>query len=93
MLVRIYYYFTLEQSYGRIEINEKTKLREITEEWKYYFRNSNLRVWKFKINGKITDGYSENIQECLFDEDMTLEEYVKFYKERKMIEEPFIIFI
>jgi len=90
MRVAIFHYASfLKGAYSTVDVSPNTTLGEIAAYWKSYFKNSNLKVWKFKI-GNWAEPYTGDFDNSYFDENTTIQQYVDFYLNMDKI--PNIIF-
>jgi hypothetical protein len=79
MKVAIFHYASfLKGAYSTYDVSPTTTLGEIMVIWKPYFKNPNLKVWKFKV-GKWAEPYTGNWMDSYFTESTTIQEYMNFY--------------
>lgn len=86
-----HYQSFLKGSYTTVTVKTTTKLGEIIAPWKSYFKNPNLKVFKFKP-GKWAEPYTGNYNNSYFDENTTVQQYIDFYGQ-PMRRLPQIIFV
>jgi len=79
MKIAIFHYASfLKGSYSTVEYPPTATLEEVIAPWKPYFKNPNLRVWKFK-HGRWAEPYNGNHTDSFFDNSTTIQEYRDFY--------------
>lgn len=92
MKVAIFHYASfLKGAYSTVEVAPTTTLGEIATTWRTYFKNPNLKVFKFKLNCW-ADAYTGNYQNSFFDDSTTIQQYVDFYGQ-SMVSFPHVIFL
>jgi len=79
MKIAIFHYASfLKGSYSIVDYPSTATLGEVIAPWKTYFKNSNLKVWKFK-HERWAEPYTGNYSDSFFDESTTVQEYRNFY--------------
>lgn len=93
MRVAIFHYASyLKGAYATMELGPETTIGYVCDQWKDYFKNPNLKVFKFKV-GRWADPHTGDHNNSFFDEKTTLQEYVNFYSGHDMGQYVQVIFV
>ena len=72
MKITIFHYASfLKGGYSTLDVDPNTTIGSIIPVWKTYFKNKNLKVFKF-LPGKWCDPYTGDYNNSYFDENTTI---------------------